>query len=129
MTFYFDASIQVRVARAIADFRHDVLYAGGPGAPAQPTPDVEWLAQAGASEWVVLTRDKRIRTRPGERQMFLDAGVRCFCFTQAGNATAWEMPELIVSTWERIEGMAARPGPYICAVTRSRGVRWLAPKK
>jgi hypothetical protein len=127
VTFYFDASIQVRVALTIAEFRNDVLYAGGPGAPAQSTPDVQWLARAGDRDWVVLTRDKRIRTRPGERQTFLDAGVRCFCFTQAGNATSWEMLQVVVSMWDRIEGMAARSGPYICSVTRSRGVRWLAP--
>ncbi len=128
MTFYFDASIQVGVAEAIASVRADVLYAGGPNAPPKKTLDVDWLATAGERDWIVLTRDKRIRTRPWERQAFLDAGVRVFCFTDAGNATEWEVLELVVSKWERIEGMASRPGPYICSVTKGGGVRWLAPK-
>lgn len=127
MTFYFDASIQVTVAEAIAKFRSDVLFAGGPGAPAHSTPDTEWLNLAGQRDWIVLTRDKRIRTRPWERQVF-HAGVRTFCLTHAGNSSGWEVLKLIVSSWDRIEGMASRPGRYICSVTRGGGLRWLAPK-
>jgi predicted nuclease of predicted toxin-antitoxin system len=128
VTFYIDASIQVAVAAAISQFRTDVLYAGGPGAPAFATRDTEWLALAGRNDWVVLTRDKRIRTRPAERDMYLSVGVRTFCFTHAGNYTSWEVLELVVSSWRRIEEAAdATAGPYIYSVTKA-GLRWLAPK-
>jgi len=65
-------------------------------------------------------RDKRIRTRPGERRALVDAGVRAFCLTHAGNYTRWEVLELLVNRWERIEGIASlNPGPYVYSVTRS----------
>jgi len=33
-------------------------------------PDEEWLREAGAQGWIVLTRDKAIRRRPNELQAF-----------------------------------------------------------
>lgn len=118
MTFFLDASLQIALRTAIAGVRKDVLYAGGPNAPAENTKDPVWLPVAGAGNWVVIVRDKKIRTRPGERQVLLDAGVRAFCMTGSGNATRWEVLELLVIRWRRIEAIAASvPGPYIYAVT------------
>lgn len=120
MTFYLDASIPIAVRTAVAGVRDDVLYAGGPDAPAESTKDPIWLQQAGAGDWVVVMRDKHIRTRPGERQALVDAGVRAFCMTDSGNATRWQVLELLVTRWQRIQQTAANvPGPYIYAVTRS----------
>jgi len=85
------------VATAIAGVREDVLYAGGPDAPTEDTKDPIWLPLAGQQDWIVLMRDKRIRTRPGERRALVDAGVRAFCLTHAGNYTRWEVLELLVN--------------------------------
>ena len=41
------------------EFRHDV-------------PDEEWLAVAGQRGWLVITHDRKIRTRPGERRAIMD---------------------------------------------------------
>jgi PIN like domain len=126
VTFYVDASVPVAVRRALAHVRDDVLYAGGPDAPAEDTDDKDWLPEAGREDWVVLLRDKRIRKRPGERQAFLDAGVRLFCMTGGGNYTRWETLRLLTARWPRIEGVAsARTGPYIYSVTWE-GVRELS---
>ena len=40
--------------------------------------ETEWLPEIGRRGWLVITRDKRIRSRPGERKALLDAGVGCF---------------------------------------------------
>ena len=121
LTYYVDASIPIAVRQALALVRDDVLYAGGPAAPTEETQDDVWLAAAGAGDWVCLHRDKRIRHRPRERQAYLDAGVRLFCLTNAGNATRWETLGILISRWERIETTArAESGPYIYAVTRAR---------
>ncbi len=120
MTFYLDASLPIAVRTAIAGVRDDVLYAGGPNAPAEPTKDPVWLTQAGAGNWVVIMRDKHIRTRPGEHEALLKSGVRAFCMTDAGNATRWQVLELLVTRWWRIEQTAQNvPGPYIYSVTKS----------
>lgn len=124
--FYLDASIQVAVRTALAAVRDDIRYAGGPGAPKENMQDRHWLAVAGAEGWVVLKRDKHIRTRPLEREALIVAGVRTFCLTGAGNYTRWQVLELLAARWGRIEEIAnSRPGPYIYSVTW-QGVRPLA---
>ena len=126
MTFFLDASLPVAVRTAIAGVRNDVVYAGGPNAPAENTKDPVWLTQAGAEDWIVVMRDKHIRTRPGERAALLNAQVRAFCMTDSGNATRWQVLELLVMRWRRIEQTATNvPGPYIYAVTAG-GVTRLA---
>jgi hypothetical protein len=58
--------------------RADVLYPGRPGLPEVPlgTPDQEWMPEIARRELVVLTRDRRIRTRPAELRVYLDHGIR-----------------------------------------------------
>lgn len=126
MTFYVDASIPVAVRTALASVREDVLYAGGPHAPKESTQDRHWLRTAGEHDWVVLKRDKRIRSRPGERAALIEAGVRTFCMTGAGNYNRWDTLRLLAARWPRIEEVAgAKAGPYIYAVTWE-GVRELS---
>lgn len=125
MTFYVDASIPVAVRRALAEVRDDVRFAGEPGAPKENTQDRQWLKTAGDNDWVVLKRDKKIRTRPGERDALIEAGVRTFCLTGAGNYTRWQTLELLATRWRRIEEVASTvAGPYIYSVTWS-GVKLL----
>lgn len=53
--------------------------------------DEQWLAQAGAQSWVVVTRDRMIRKRPNELAALREANVRAFAFTggaQTGEAAA-----------------------------------------
>lgn len=122
-TFYIDASIPTAVRQAIASVRSDVLYAGGPGAPPVDAPDVSWLERAGAENWVVLHRDKKIKRRVGERQALIASGVRTFCLTNAGNLSRWETLKLLVQRWEAIEKVASQhAGPYVYSVN-SAGVK------
>jgi hypothetical protein len=121
LTYYLDASLPIAVRRAIAECRDDVLFAGGRGAPTEDTDDDVWLPIAGAQDWVCVMRDKHIRTRPRERQAYIENGVRLFCLTDAGNATRWQVLNLLVRRWTRITETAnASPGPYIYAVTLNR---------
>jgi hypothetical protein len=120
-SFYCDASIPVAVAKALALVRGDILYPGQVGCPvASPAvKDEEWLPIAGSNEWIVLMRDKHIRTRPGERRQLMDACVRAFALTGAGNYTRWRTMELLVRRWPEMETIAAtEAGPYIYAVTQ-----------
>lgn len=89
-------------------------------------PDVEWLGVAGEQNWVVITKDKKIRTRRWERQALIQARVRSFCMTAAGSYPMWETLQLLARRWDDIEEIAtAIPGPYIYSVTNA-GVRFLA---
>ena len=128
MIFYCDASFPLPVAQALSTVRGDVTYPGHPECPiADPgTADEIWLPIAGNGNWVVLLRDKRIRSRPGERAALVRHRLRAFCLTTSGNATRWEILTLVVRQWPAIERTAeAEPGPYIYAVT-SDGLRRIA---
>ncbi len=128
MVFYVDASVPIDVARALSLVRPDILYPGGPGcAITNPaTKDVVWLPVAGSNLWVVIMRDKRIRTRPGERRQLINHGVRAFVMTGGGNYSKWQTIELLVRRWADIETVAGLDaGPFIYSVTQA-GVSRLA---
>lgn len=128
MILYIDASIPRAVREKLAGTHADVLYAGGSGAPAEDTLDEVWLAVAGQEDWVVIARDKKIRSRRGERRAFMDAGVRLFVLTSGGNFTVRQTFDLIEKNWEGvIEYASTHPGPYYCSVTTA-GITQLYPK-
>ena len=127
-TFYVDASVPIHVAQSLGVVRDDILYPGAIGCPV-PSPNVDdraWLKVAGEEDWVVLMRDKKIRSRRWERQALTEAGVRAFCLTAAGNYSEWKTLQLLAKRWDDIEEIAtSTPGPYIYSVTQA-GVRFLA---
>ena len=125
--FYLDASLQIGVCQAFALVRKDVLFPGKPGCLIQDAriKDEEWLPIAGQFHWIVIMRDKHIRSRTGEREALMSSGVRAFVLSGAGNYTKWQTLELMVRRWGEIERIATEvPGPYICGVTQG-GVRRL----
>jgi hypothetical protein len=77
------------------------------------TPDATWLSEAGRRQWVVLTRDKRIRYRALERLALQNAGVRAFVFT-GGNVSGAETSEILVAALRRIITIAhSVPAPFV----------------
>lgn len=86
---------------------------------AQEVTDETWIELAGQRDWVVLTKDDRIRRRPAEREAFVRAGLRVFCLTQR-HLKAEEQTHRFVSNINRILQRARRPGPYIYGVYERR---------
>ena len=76
MMFYIDASLPLAVRTSLAAVRDDVRYAAAPAPRPSARKDREWLPFVGERDWAVVMRDKRIRTRPGERRKLVEAGVR-----------------------------------------------------
>lgn len=101
---------------------HDELFA-------QDTDDVTWIAAAGKRGWIVFTRDDRIRYRPGEQRILVEAGVRCFCLNPTKGMTGEDMAEAFVRALPRILAIASGDpnGGYIKGVNRYGRVRHLFP--
>ena len=77
------------------------------------TADEIWLEAAGKHQWIVLTRDKRIRYRQLERKSLEEAGVRAFVFI-GGNVTIKDTAEILVTALPHILKISAgNPGPFI----------------
>ena len=77
------------------------------------TPDQVWLQHAGQHDWIVLTRDKRIRYRQLELGALQAAKVRSFVFT-GGNVTMKETAEILSRALPKIERICiSEGGPFI----------------
>jgi hypothetical protein len=126
LRWFVDESM-IAIGKALAAVRNDLVYPGHLNCPIQRgTADEEWLPIVGANGWTVLMRDKRIRYRKPERDRLIAHGVKAFCLTASGNHSRWDMLQLLVRYWDRIEDTAQLPGPFIYGVS-SGGLRKLAP--
>lgn len=92
----------------------------------QDEPDDLWLARAGAENWIVLTRDKRIRYNPAERKAIIDCNARVFVFT-GGNVTGTRMGEILSRAVPTILTYSEEHrGPFLVLIDRSGGLLALA---
>lgn len=98
------------------------------GARAEETlPDTAWLTRAGEQEWIVLTKDARMRYRPAELQAISDARLRVFCLASA-RLTGSEQAERIRRNLNRMVVRVRCPGPWIDSVHDHTVVRmWPRP--
>ena len=118
--WFFDEN-SIGVAQALQHVRGDITWPGGPGGLVSDGAKVQdWLPVVGKAGLVVLTRDKRIRSRPLERQALLDHGVRACFQTTGGQLTLFEQLRLWLRWWNEIEKLVdEQPGPWLASVTRA----------
>jgi hypothetical protein len=83
------------------------------------TKDPVWLREVGVNGWLAITRDGRIRTRPGERQAIRNHRVGCFILTYKNDL---KRPEIIRIVLDHIAEMEEKfrttPRPFIYTVTK-----------
>src|SRR5688572_27343871 len=77
--------------------------------------DEEWIRDATARGWVLLTKDKNIRRKHKEHEMVRRARARMFCIA-SGNLTGPRMAERLRANEPRIFARCREPGPYIWSV-------------
>jgi len=107
---FVDRSIPIGVARALQAVRNDVIWLEDRFS--HDVKDRVWLAQAGAEGWLVISRDKKIRIRPGELRAIRVNHVGAFILTQKENFTRWQYLKQITSAldeMERLFGSTDRP--------------------
>ena len=111
---FIDRSIPKSVAAALKQVRDDVVWLED--AFPHRTTETEWLPEVGRREWLVISRDKKIRTRPGERRMLQEGKVGCFIIGQKKNPTRWEYLKLLAVTLDEMEEIFSstqRPFIYV----------------
>ncbi len=123
--FFVDEN-DLALGRSLALARKDVLHPGHVRLPDVPlgTPDATWLPTIGRLGLVVITRDKKIRSRPAEAELVIATGVRGFVLTSAGDLSTWDTLSMLVRQWDALERyLAEHPaGAWLAALT-SQGVR------
>ena len=94
---------------------------------ADNTPDIDWLSHVGQQGWVVLMKDKHIRSRPHERQALIYAGVRAFVLV-AGNISGQEMGQSFVNALPAMyDLLTQRATPFIAQITRQGRISTISP--
>jgi hypothetical protein len=121
--FFVDEN-DLALGKALAEIHRDVVYPGHPDLPSVPrgSLDDEWLPIIGQDRLVVITRDRRIRYRLVERQMWIGHRVRGFVLTGRRSQSTLESLAVLADHWSDIEALVdARPdGPWMYGVTEER---------
>lgn len=112
---FIDRSVPKSVANALKAVRDDVLWLEDRFP--HNTSELVWLPVAGQSDWLVILRDKKVRTRPGERAAIIRNNVGCFIIHQKKSPTKWEYLKLLTKTLDRMEeSYRTTPKPFIYKV-------------
>lgn len=103
--------------------RDDVVYPGHPGLPQVPlgTPDVDWMPVIARRELLVITRDRRIRTRPAELAVYSEFGIRSVWIGTKRDLGPRDQLELFLRHEDRLrrEMVKRGPGPWALAMSSS----------
>jgi len=93
--------------------RDDVVYPGHPAVPdiLPGALDIEWMPVVAGRGWVVFHRDRRIRTRPAELEIFASEGLKAVWFAGRKDLAPRQQLELALRHWGRLEREVVRLGP------------------
>lgn len=118
---FFADETDLALGRALARDRDDVVFPGHPDLPEVPRGalDDEWLPVIGRLMLVVITRDKNIRRRSGEKRAWLEHRVRGVVLTGTRSQTTADSEAIIKRHWAKIEALLyERPlGPWMYSLT------------
>jgi PIN like domain len=72
---------------------------------------------------VVISRDKKMRTRPAERAAIMASGMRGIWITDSKNLSSWALMTRLVRHWDQMEAMITDlgEGPWMLALN-SKGL-------
>lgn len=109
--------------------RDDVLYPGHEDLVDVPlgTPDLDWMPVIARGLLIVVTRDRRIRTRPAELRSYWQHGIRSVWIGAKQDLGPRQQVELFLRHEQRLQREITKrgPGPWALAMTPT-GVRPLA---
>lgn len=119
LRFFVDESV-LGLGKVLEIARRDVVHPGHRLLPSIPTGtlDPDWIPEIAARDLVVIARDKRIRTKPAERALLRDHGLRVFWISGRRDMTTWGYLDRLVRRWADIEEALATkgPGPWFAGV-------------
>src|SRR3989449_11587737 len=85
--------------------------------------DPEWLRAVGERNWIVVTRDERIRYRVAEKQAIRRAKVRAFVLVAHGDLRIEEIAEILLKALSKVESIAVQEKPpFIAKIWRDGNV-------
>jgi len=120
--FFVDESA-LGLGRGMAALRRDTLHTGHAAIPEVPlgSDDVTWMPIVAARGLIAFGRDKKVRSRPAERQRILDSGLRYIWIGGKRDESSWEWMRRLMRHWDSLMTMADRlgRGPWIVTLNQN----------
>ncbi len=120
------------LAKLLVQVRLDVTYPGddghrphqrrevGPCVVKDPaTSDEVWISVVARAGLAIITRDRRIQEKVGEKDAVIASNARMFAITSREQLDGWGLLEVVASQWRAMERAAEEPGPFIYSMTRT----------
>ena len=86
------------------------------------TSDQEWLKSVGKNEWIVITKDNRIKNRSWEFDMVRKYNVRMFVVRQA-SLTGQEIADILINTAKKLAiFLKYNNPPFIASISKSGNI-------
>lgn len=98
---FIDRSVPRAVAQALKLVRDDVIWFEDRFR--HDTKDRDWLPEAGANNWRVISRDKNIRYKKDEIRAIKENSVGCFILGEKRDLSRWNLLRIIVSCLDEME--------------------------
>ncbi len=110
---WFVDETSLGLGKTLSIARRDVVHPGHARLLSVPTGtlDTVWMPIVSAMDLVVISRDRRIRTKPAELAAFRSAGLRVFWIAGKRDLNNWENLKLVVKWWDRMEDVVRDRGP------------------
>lgn len=116
---FVDRSVPKGVAEALKQVRDDVCWLEDVFEEGW-IKDREWIPEIGARGWLVVSKDKKIRTRQEERRAVRENNVGCFILNYKQPLNRWEILKLVASSLDEMEEKFANtPRPFMYLIDRS----------
>ena len=130
LRFYFDADT-LGLGKVLAPLRADITY---PGLSAgivrneeravcpvvDPSAlDRDWIPIVAQAGLTVITRDRRIASRPSELEAVKTHGLKLVVVTTKENLRLWGLLEIVVGNWRSIERVHEESGPFAYRLGRA----------
>ncbi|GAA4313237.1 hypothetical protein [Klenkia terrae] len=121
VTFFADENCLGMARCLLKEGRDDVVHPGHVLLPDVPLgcPDLEWMATIARHDLVVLTRDRRIRTRPAELTEYRSQGLRVVFLAGKTDRRPSEQAALFLRHETRLRREMVKRGPGPWALTMS----------
>jgi predicted nuclease of predicted toxin-antitoxin system len=87
----------------------------------QDATDEEWLAFVGTKQWIVITRDERIRYRTAQRRAVRRAEVAVFVLAAQGDLRADMLAESFLKALPSVQRILQERTPPLIAKVSRRG--------
>jgi predicted nuclease of predicted toxin-antitoxin system len=122
LTFFLDRQLgRYKMAGVLRKARLNVAIHDDHFAP--DAKDEEWLAVAGQKQWIVVTRDERIRYRAAAKQAIRRAKVRAFVLAAQGDLRAEMLAQNFLKAIRSVRRIVEeQKPPFVAKISRSGDV-------